>query len=149
MSSVSSPSGALAFSLQRATTWSHASMKVASSFLSFPGCRAAQVRIQPAACRLKPSRSRSSTPRKRPRMVSTFSCDITPPFLSVPVQRQATFSTPPGASDEPPPQSSNSGPFFVERHPLELPELDPVRNRPECCVAQPTQNGVLELAYAP
>src|SRR5215203_341017 len=77
------------------------------------------------------------------------SCDITPPFLSVPVQRQATFSTPPGASDEPPPQSSNSGPFFVEHHPLELPELDPVRNRPECCVAQPTQNGVLELAYAP
>src|SRR5215203_1428264 len=77
------------------------------------------------------------------------SCDITPPFLSVPVQRQATFSTPPGASDEPPPQSSNSGPFFVEHHPLELPELDPVRNCPECCVAQPTQNGILELAYAP
>src|SRR5688500_440204 len=82
-------------------------------------------------------------------MVSTFSCDITPPFLSVPVQRPATFSTPPGASDGPPPQSSNSGPYCVEHHPLELPGLDPVRNRPECCVAQPPQNRVLELAYAP
>src|SRR5215204_7031056 len=61
MFNVPLPSVARALSLQRAITWSPASIKAASSFLSSSGCRGAQVCIQPAACCLKPSSARSDS----------------------------------------------------------------------------------------
>src|ERR687897_170679 len=66
-----------------------------------------------------------------------------------PVKASALTSIFPGVQDGPPPRSADHRPFFVVHHPLELPELDPDRNRLERRIAQPEQDRVLELADAP